>query len=216
MAGLDAARLDLVFRGDTADTTPLEQARSVYRAFTRVETGWKLGEFPFVRLGADTALLLPMLRTDPATGRLRHTRDFWEAVLSDRRLPDDVAKRWANLDAGGRVEPGWLLRRLTDALLPVRVERLLIYEFTERLTDRLPGAPAATLAWLARGYRRYPALMLTLERLGIDDPAVLTRMVAHAGRVTSVAGRHGGARNRPGAVSGARGADHARTSGARA
>ena len=188
VAGLDASRLGLVFRGAAADRTPLDQAQSVYRAFTRVETGWKLGEFPFVRLGADTAMALPMLRTDPATGHLRHTRAFWDAVLGDQRLPDDVARRWADLDADERVEPGWLLRRLTDALLPVRVDRLLIYAFTERLTDRLPGASASTLAWLARGYRRYPALMLTLERLGIDDAAVLTRMVDNAGRVTSVAG----------------------------
>ena len=92
-----------------------------------------------MRLGADPAMMLPMLRIDPTTGRLRHTKAFWEVALGDRRLPDDVATRWVNLDTGDRAEPGWLLRRVTDALLPVRVERLLIYEFAERLTDRLPG-----------------------------------------------------------------------------
>lgn len=187
VADLDASGLGLVFRGATAETTPLEQTRSVYRAFTRIETGWELGDFPFVRLGADAALLLPMLRTNPATGQLRHTKAFWDVVMSDRRLPDDVARRWVTLDEGERAEPGWLLRRITDALLPVRVDRLLLYDFTERLTDRLPGASAASLAWLARGYRRYPALMLALERLGIDDATVLTRMVTHAERVSSVA-----------------------------
>ena len=184
VASLDASRTWPCLPRRHADTTPLDQARSVYRAFTRIEPSWKLGDFPFVRLGADAALLLPMLRTDPATGRLRHTKAFWEVALGDRRLPDDVATRWANLDTGERAEPGWLLRRVTDALLPVRVERLLIYEFAERLTDRLPGASAADLAWLVRGYRRYPALMLTLERLGISDAAVLKRMVSNAGRVT--------------------------------
>jgi hypothetical protein len=187
VAGLDAPKLALVFRGATAYTTPLDQARSVYRAFTRIESGWKLGDFPFIRLGADAALLLPRLRTDAATGLLRHTRAFWDVVLGQPRLPEDAAERWADLDNGERADPGWLLRRLTDALLPDRVERLLIYEFTERLTDRLPYAWAANLAWLARGYRRYPALMLTLERLDINDAAVLTRMVTHAGRVRAVA-----------------------------
>jgi len=187
LAGLDTARLGLVFRGATEDTTPLEQARHVYRAFTRIESDWTLGDFPFVRLGADPALLLERLRTDPATGRLRHTEAFWEIALGDRRLPDDVAKRWAALDDGDRVEPGWLLQRLTDAALPVRLDRLLTYEFAERLTDRLPGASAADLAWLVRGYRHYPALLLSLERLGITDVAVLKRMVTHAGRVTNFA-----------------------------
>ncbi len=187
VAGLDAAGLGLVFNVTTPDTTPLVHARRVYRAFTRVESSWQFGDFPFVRLGADPALVLPMLRTDPATGRLRHTRAFWEAALGDRRLPADIARDWADLDTGDRAEPGWLLRRLTDALLPERIERLFVYAFAERLTDRLPGAPAASLAFLVRGYRRYPALMLTLERLGITDTAVLTRMVTHAGRVTAVA-----------------------------
>ena len=91
VADLDTSGLGLVFRGADADTTPLDQARSVYRAFTRIEPSWKLGDFPFVRLGADAALMLPMLRTDPTTGRLRHTKAFWEVVLGDRRLPDDVA-----------------------------------------------------------------------------------------------------------------------------
>ncbi len=186
VAGLDAARLRLVFHGPTAEITPAEQARSVYRAFTRVEPNWTLGEFPFVRLGADPALMLPMMRPDPETGQLRHTRAFWEAALGERRLPADVATRWALLGNGERVEPGWLLRRVTEALLPERVERLLIFAYAERLTDQLPGAPASTLAWLVRGYRRYPALMLTLERLGITDASVLTRMVTHAGRASAV------------------------------
>jgi hypothetical protein len=187
VASLDATQLGLVFRGATADTTPLDQARSVYRAFTRIEPSWKLGDFPFVRLGADPAMLLPMLRIDATSGRLRHTKAFWEVALGDRRLPDDVATRWVNLDSAERAEPGWLLRRVTDALLPVRVERLMIYDFAERLTDRLAGASAADLAWLARAYRRYPALMLTLERLGINDAAVFKRLVTHAGRVSDVA-----------------------------
>lgn len=186
VAGLDAARLGLVFLGATQDITPLDQVRSVYRAFTRVEQNWTFGDFPFVRLGADPALLLERLRTDPATGRLRHTEAFWETALGDRRLPNDVAD-WRTLGDGDRVEPGWLLQRLTDAALPVRLDRLLTYEFAERLTDRLPGASAADLAWLVRGYRHYPALLLTLERLGINDGAVLKRMVTHAAHVTSVA-----------------------------
>ena len=186
LAGLDAARLGLVFRGATAETTPLEQARSVYRAFTRVEPNWTFGDFPFVRLGADPALLLQSLRTDPATGRLRHTEAFWETALGDRRLPSDVAA-WKGLGDGDPVEPGWLLQHLTDAALPVRLDRLLTYEFAERLTDRLPSASAADLAWLVRAYRHYPALLLTLERLGITDGAVLRRMVTHAAHVTSVA-----------------------------
>lgn len=186
VAALDAAGRGLVFRGATAKVTPAEQARSVYRAFTRVEPNWKLGEFPFVRLGADPALMLPMMRVDAASGRLRHTQAFWEAALSDRPSPADFARRWAQLDAGDRAEPGWLLRHVTEAPLPQRVERLQIFAYAERLIDQVEGATPATLAWLVRAFRRYPALMLTLERLAITDADVLTRMATLAGRVTGL------------------------------
>ena len=187
LVGLDPRLVDLVFTGPNADVTPADQARSVYHAFTAIESGWKLGDFPFVRLGADPALGLSRLRLDSTTGRLRHTREFWDVIFSDRRLPRDYAQRWRML--GDEVtEPGWMLERLTDAELPVRLERMLVYEFVERLTDRLPGATPADLAWLGRAYRRYPALLLSLERLGVNDVSVYTRLVSQAGRLVSVSG----------------------------
>ena len=159
----------------------------MYRAFTRIEPSWKLGDFPFVRLGADPALLLPMLRTDRPPGGSATPRHSGRSRLATGGCPMTSRRAgWISTPASAPSRAG-CCGELTDALLPVRVERLLIYEFAERLTDRLPGASAADLAWLVRGYRRYPALMLTLERLGINDAAVLKRMVTHAGRVSAVA-----------------------------
>ena len=185
LGGLDRRTVDLVFTNSDPDVTAADQARSVYKAFTTVEPGWKLGDFPFVRLGADPALAMSMLRLAPATGRLRHSRSVWNLVLGDRSLPNDFADRWSDLDPA-IAEPGWLLERLTDAPLPARVQRLLVYDFVERLTDRLPAATPAEIAWLGRAFRRYSALMLALERLGIDDVAVHTRLVTSAGQVVSV------------------------------
>jgi hypothetical protein len=186
LGGLDAAHLTMVF-GTPGDEEALDRTRDVYDAFKRVESGWRLGEFPFVRLGADPALLLPALRLD-GDARLRHTQAFWETVLSERRLPPPPNRRDDSLETGDRVEPGWLLERLTDATLPVRLERGLIYHFAERLTDRLPRASRTDVAWLARAYRRYPALLLTLERLGVDDVAVMKALVVRAGRVVEAGG----------------------------
>jgi hypothetical protein len=185
LMGLDSRTVDLAFTNPDPEVTAADQARSVYKAFTAVEPGWKLGDFPFVRLGADPALVMSMLRLAPATGRLRHPRSVWNLVLGDRSLPGDFADRWSELDPE-IAEPGWLLERLTDAPLPARVQRLLVYDFVERLSDRLPAATPAEIAWLGRAFRRYPALMLVLERLGVDDVAVHTRLVINAGQVVSV------------------------------
>ncbi len=183
---LDETHLAAVFAQGEDDEDRLDRTRGIYHAFTGVEPGWRLVDFPFVRLGADPALLLGSLRTT-ADGQLRHTRDFWEVALGDRSLPDDANQRWAELGLGDRAEAGWLLRRLTDAPLPTRIERALVYQFAERLTDRLPDASVADVAWLTRAYRRFPALLLTLERLDVSDTAVLKRLTTHASLLTTVA-----------------------------
>lgn len=186
LGGLDAPHLAMTF-GSPDDEDALDRTRDIYDAFKRIESGWKLGDFPFVRLGADPALLLPALRLDD-TGRLRHTKAFWETALSPRRLPPAPTSRAANLDAGDRVEPGWLLEHLTDGALPARVDRLLVYHFAERLTDRLPGASATDVAWLARAWRKYPALLLALERLDVVDVDVFKTMATRARAVAGSAG----------------------------
>lgn len=187
VAELDPARYPLVF-GPAGDIeSRLDHLRSVYRTFVDIEPSWKLGDTPFVRIGVDPALLLELLSTD-AEGRLRHTRAFWEVVFAGTDLPADGSNRWSDLDAGRRVAPAWLIRRITEATLPVRQELVQLYGYTERLTDRLAGQPAANLAWLARAYHRYPALLLTLERMGVRDVGVLKQLVRVAERLERMPG----------------------------
>ena len=95
-------------------------------------------------------------RTRPPGG-FATRRAFWEVVLGDRRLPDDVAERWANLDDDERAEPGWLLRRLTDALLPgagratadLRVHRAADRSVAGRVGGR-PGVAGSRVSSLSR------------------------------------------------------------------
>lgn len=185
IARLDPVRQSLLLR-DPADSTPGAGLQSVYRAFTRIEPGWRLGQFPFVRLGADPALLLGQFRVG-SCGQLRHSRRFWETALGDTALPKDHRKRWVTLGESDPVEPAWLLERITGAALPQRLDGMRVHAFVERLTDRIADARASDLAYLARGYRRFPALLLALERLGLADVEVLVRFVQQADRLTAVA-----------------------------
>ena len=185
IARLDSRRQALVFTDRSVDP-PGVRLRSVYRAFTRIEPAWRLGEFPFVRLGADPALLLGQFRAG-SRGALRHSRRFWETVLGDTALPRDHRKRWVELDEADPAEPAWLLERLTDAALRQRLDGMRVHAFVERLNDRIADIRAADLAYLARGYRRFPSLLLTLERLDLADVDVLVRFVQHADRLSVIA-----------------------------
>jgi hypothetical protein len=181
---LDASRQGLVL-ADPPESAAGDRLRSVYRTFTRIEPGWRLGDFPFVRLGADPALVLASMR--PHDGQLRQSQPFWHVVLGERTLVKNHRRRWANLGGGDRAEPAWVLDRITNAALPQRLEGMQILNFVERTTDRLAGAAPADLALMARAFRRYPALLLTLERLDIGDADVVLRLIQHASRLGSVA-----------------------------
>jgi hypothetical protein len=184
VTGLDASRQALVLT-DRPESEAGDRVRSVYRTFTRIEPGWRLGDFPFVRLGADPALVLASMVPDE--GELRHSQPFWNVVLGERTLVKNHRRRWAALGGGDRAEPAWVLDRITDAALPQRLEGMQILTFVERTTDRFTGAAPADLAFMARAFRRYPALLLTLERLDIDDVDVVLRLIEHASRISSVA-----------------------------
>ena len=77
----------------------------------------------------------PVLRTDPTTGRLRHTKAFWEVALGDRRLPEDVA------DALGgsrqrRPRRAGLAAAATDRRAPAGARRATAHLRVRRTPDR--------------------------------------------------------------------------------
>lgn len=181
---IEPARHGLLFGPGTSSAVAMGRLRAAYQVYTSVEPAWRPNELPFVRPGADATLLLASMRVGP-DGQPRHSQAFWDAVFGGSDLPADSAGRWADIDAGPRAAPAWLLARVTRGPLPVRQEQLLTYEFAERLTDRLGGSPPADLIWLTRAYRQYPALLLSLERLDIVDRAVMMRLVTHAARVSA-------------------------------
>jgi hypothetical protein len=185
VARLDPVRQSFVFTERPGDP-PGVRLRSLYGAFTRIEPGWRPGEFPFVRLGADPALLLGQLGVGSG-GALRQSKRFWDTALGDSSLVTDHRRRWDDLDESGPAQPAWLLERLTDGALPQRLDSMRVHAFVERLNDWIPEVLPSDLAYLARGYRRFPALLLALERLGVADVELLVRFVGHADRLAGVA-----------------------------
>ncbi len=181
VASLDEGQLALVFGVDPAPEAMTRHARAVYATFVNVEPAWRPNDFPFLRITLDPAVLLTTFRPSP-DGRLRKARRFWAAVLADEPLPADVPEGWTLADAGPRVHPSWLLRELTEPILPARQARALVYHFASRSIDRLPDLPAGEIIWMSRAFRHYPALLLALERVDVRDPVVVRRLVQRAGQ----------------------------------
>jgi hypothetical protein len=154
------------------------------RASTEAFREWRLKALPFSRPIFDLATLLDRVRVDQAGAPLPPaSRAVWAAVF------EHAASAPASGD-GPREEPAapidaaWLAGAL-DGPLRVRSERLDQLEFGQRVFAAPTADPAAVVA-VVRAYPRAEALLLSLERLGITDPAVYLAASAAAARLSQL------------------------------
>jgi hypothetical protein len=156
----------------------LDRLRSLYKTFTDVEPGWLLAKNPFSRPLYDPGMLLAAVRVR-VTGEAVNPafRKFWDQALDGLDVPSPDA-RIANVAEDGLIDAAWLAERVTASLTVERqalMERLL---FGQRVFEDAPSTALVHALTAIRGYGRYPALMLLLERSGVRRPetfAVVTR-----------------------------------------
>jgi hypothetical protein len=206
--GLDGAHVRLV-RDDaardekekastskTADEIAKEKAdrraaafRALYQTFVDVEPAWKPSEFPFLRLGADPTLLLAMAPIGP-DGHVFGTVAYWRALVGSDELPDSLAA-WDDLDESDAITLPELLQLVTPLSLPARQVTLGSIAFTGRLARRFPDSTLADRVYMTRASRRFPALILTLERADIRDWQTWLTLVRRARQVDRAPGYAG-------------------------
>ena len=169
---------------DGAETTEgrLASLGQHYRWFKDVDPAWKVGTRPFYRPPLDPSLVLTLLDVSPVgTVGLPWWPQILEEVANDDGWPDrsirDLQDRRANLT--------WALPWIFDSKAPEPRFRLL--RFAQRRFATTPRTAAAPVEVALRGFSRMPALMLTLERMGVDNPMVLADVATAAMRLTTAA-----------------------------
>ena len=132
---LDETHLAAVFaQGEDDEDRARSDTQRLPRLHRRGDRAGGSVDFPFVRLGADPALLLGSLRTT-ADGQLRHTRDFWEVALGDRSLPDD-ARRTLGRARRRRPRRGGLAAAAADRRASPHAPRARAHLSVRRAPDR--------------------------------------------------------------------------------
>jgi hypothetical protein len=177
IAHLDAGRLRLALGDPGSDA----HARDLYRSFSRPEEEWKPSRRPFMRRPVDGAVLLAsiVMRPDGLLAGPR-SRRVWERVF-DGRCDGGRDERDQPLTSPD-VDIAWLASRIVTAQLGVSRERLRAFLFAQRVFPApSPGAARDTLQAIC-GVMHAPALMLSLERIGVRDAALLARAAAAARR----------------------------------
>jgi len=184
---LDPAHLALVFPHSATADARSAAARLAYRSFVTVDALRDLADLPFQRVSYDPGALLAALPLQ-SSGAMAGTALYWQALIQGSEVPDDPADAWPKLGEGESAVAAPLLAHLASEALPDRRELLATLDFVARMQRKMPEATPVDCVLLAHAFRRYPALMLTVERIGVADLNVWKAMVQHARRLDARAG----------------------------
>ena len=129
----------------------------------------------------DPATVLRALTFDDS-GRLAGpaARDFWDRVFRDDRVPDDPRRELGRVDPAPLVDAAYVLAATCTGPAAAGRARLRALAFVQRVAPA-GGADLPALLAAARAVMRYPMLMLSVERMGVDDLSVHVAL-AHAAR----------------------------------
>jgi hypothetical protein len=169
-----------------------DRLRKVLAAFVNEHHAWQPEHRPFSRPPFDAAVVLSTLAVtkdgEPA-GPM--SRWMWEQVFhADDRLEaplTEVSSSDVPRDAGSvTVDAAWIASRtagVPDTLGRRRLDAML---FAQRVFADEREADPAVMATALRGFASFPALMLTLERLGTTQPAAYVRAAEHARTLSTI------------------------------
>ncbi len=172
----------------------VDQFRALYAASLAAGIGSNPVSRPFNHGVYDAAHLLALMRFT-ADGRplAPAWRKLWDAALADVQAPP--AKRayeWMDFSQGGTLSAADIVERICVANVTVRRERAEMWLFAQRVFAKAPVTSMPDVLVALQGYQRFGALVLTLERLGITEPAVYATAVVRAQRVSDASGAAAG------------------------
>src|SRR5688572_31021239 len=166
----------------------IEQARALYHVFRSADSNWRLEEHPFLRGVSDPWIVTSQIAVAQGGVSPPNGQRFWEELF-DRA---DVTRRDV---AGLATTPGapvwlaWLAQKIESVAAKERRDRFEMVRFAQGVFGSV-GSDDATEAMVALGgYRRYRALLLSLDRMGIVTPRVYARAVEAARRLDDLSGR---------------------------
>jgi hypothetical protein len=189
MAHVDGPRLKFALAGDP---------QRLYEAFSRPEEEWRPTRRPFNRTAVDGALLFSAIHVDEA-GRFVGPQwsELWEDVLSRgcaARGRGTDGTRDAEIARSTPIDAAWLASRVVAPGVGRARERLRLVLFAQRVFPAPPPSAASQIRDALCGLARAPALILSLERVGVRDPALYARAAALVERLP---GQPEGSEQRP-------------------
>jgi hypothetical protein len=188
IASLDAARASFALGLWIPDArTRLERFVALGSAVASIAPEWPVDQFPFRRPAHDLVSML--LRVQPeATGApsTRTPRAVWARVFDGAGDPDGKNATRTMRDDGRQIDAAWLVEALLHDDSSSRSERLDQFAFGQRALAVTTSEAVPDALFVLRAFPRFQMLMLTLERIGVRQPALYAALVRQAERVSDV------------------------------
>ena len=190
LAQLDAPRIAFVVGSWLPDPNGrVKQFKAVISA-QNGRDDWDVSLRPFARPAADISLLLTRVRVlasgAPAAPAARL---FWRRAFDGADLPDNPDRSLRNVEEDGPIDAGWLADAVVAADATVRNDRLNQLAFGQRAFAAAGAADLSNALIAVRALLRYQMLMLTLDRMGVRNPAIYAAAAHQADRIMSLDGR---------------------------
>ena len=186
LAQLDGSRLAFAFGGPGGDASArAARLKALYDASAPALAGWDPVARPFIRVAYDAAQLLSSVHVT-ADGELAGpaVRGLWTAAFDGKGLPGLAGEEVKGIRADDRVDAAGLVGLLGGANTTMRRERTECWLFAQRAFAGATPADWLNVLVTLRGYQAFPALVTTLERIGITRPATYAAAIRRANRVT--------------------------------
>jgi hypothetical protein len=181
LASLTPDRLAWVLEAGNS-TERIEQARLLYDSFRDADGSWRLEDYPFQRNAADPQTVLQLVGFHEGRMVGPRWRWFWDALFSRDSIRAREARSIAAFDRAD-VQLSWLTRQIATSRFRERRTRLEVLRLAQRVARDTTPESAPDLLVALSGHGRFPALLLTLERIGVTTPAACAAITEAAYRV---------------------------------
>ena len=114
------------------------------------------------------------------------SRAFWERVFESDRIPEDPQRAMRGIAETPRIDGAFILAATSVGPAALGWARLRAMAFVQRVFRGGAGGDLAPVLVAARAVLRFPALMLSVERMGIGDACVYVALARAADRLERI------------------------------
>ena len=193
LAQLEGPRQVFALGAGVAGTTErLDRFRAFYEATQPASVRANPVQQPFARSVYEATHVLALTRF-ARNGQLQGPawRRLWDQAFASDALPKQDADAVADIERGGVLDAAALTELICVESTTLRRQRAETWFFAQRVFAGARPADMLGVLTALRGFQRFPALGLTIERMGVTDPAVYSRAVIRAQRVSEMRGPDG-------------------------